>query len=256
MKVSSEIIISEIEKSSKKIIQRSNDYKRQLGSTIYFVSNKKLNHWSISKEIACYTFNVPIVTDAKIFFFDNGFINILVLDNEQLRASVIEAFLEWSKPFRDKIDIASKFYKDQDGDRKIQLLIPSEILENGSGTNSNKQNKSPENSNHKEGQEKYIYEYKYNFRNRKLINEAKEKWKTNCWVCDFNFYDKYGDWGKDYIEIHHLIPLNQGKRVTNVEDVRPVCSNCHQMIHKRKEMLTIQELKNIIKEVKNKKDKT
>ncbi|RZJ98982.1 MAG: restriction endonuclease, partial [Flavobacterium sp.] len=94
-------------------------------------------------------------------------------------------------------------------------------------------------------------EYRYNSRNRSLIERAKKRLGTNCCVCDFNFIDKYGDYGKDFVEIHHLIPISDGERKTDIEsDLRPVCSNCHRMLHRNKKMLTIQELKNIIEEVK------
>ncbi|HEY4617823.1 MAG TPA: HNH endonuclease [Flavobacterium sp.] len=85
------------------------------------------------------------------------------------------------------------------------------------------------------------------------MKDAKLKWKTDCWICGFNFTERYGNLGNDFIEIHHLIPISEGERETTIEDVRPVCSNCHRMIHKRKKMLTIQELKNIIEDIQKNK---
>ena len=29
----------------------------------------------------------------------------------------------------------------------------------------------------------------------------------SCKVCDFNFYDTYGEVGKDFIEVHHIMPI-------------------------------------------------
>ena len=48
-----------------------------------------------------------------------------------------------------------------------------------------------------------------------------------------NFEQVYGELGKDYIEVHHLHPVSQGERQVNpIEDLIPLCSNCHSMIHR------------------------
>jgi 5-methylcytosine-specific restriction enzyme A len=67
-----------------------------------------------------------------------------------------------------------------------------------------------------------------------------------CKCCGFDFEKKYGVWGKNYIEVHHVIPLNDGKqRATNPKtDLTVLCANCHRMIHRKKNItLTIDELK-------------
>ena len=71
----------------------------------------------------------------------------------------------------------------------------------------------------------------------------------NCSVCGFNFEDAYGSIGKKVIEVHHSIPVSQmekGHKVDPINELFPVCSNCHTMIHKRKIPYTIDELKRII----------
>lgn len=71
----------------------------------------------------------------------------------------------------------------------------------------------------------------------------------NCAVCDFNFEKVYGEVGKNFIHVHHLNQVADiGKEYTinPIEDLRPVCPNCHSMIHKKKEAYTIKEIKNFI----------
>jgi hypothetical protein len=71
----------------------------------------------------------------------------------------------------------------------------------------------------------------------------------NCVVCGFNFEKKYGEAGKDFIHVHHLTPLSDiGEKyeLNPVDDLRPVCPNCHAMIHKKKLLYSIEELKQII----------
>lgn len=71
-----------------------------------------------------------------------------------------------------------------------------------------------------------------------------------CKACGFKFEDTYGRRGKGFIEIHHKNPLyiNETEvRVNPRTDLVPVCSNCHRMIHrKRNEVLCIEQLIKII----------
>ncbi|HMJ48402.1 MAG TPA: HNH endonuclease [Ferruginibacter sp.] len=76
-----------------------------------------------------------------------------------------------------------------------------------------------------------------------------QHWKAVCAVCAFDFEEKYGDIGKGYIHVHHLIPVSQiGEtyEVDPINDLRPVCPNCHAMLHRQKETLRIDELKLMI----------
>jgi predicted HNH restriction endonuclease len=54
-----------------------------------------------------------------------------------------------------------------------------------------------------------------------------------CCVCGFDFEKTYGRLGKEFIEAHHVIPVSEGgQRETRITDLRPVCSNCHRMLHR------------------------
>ncbi|MDO4815024.1 MAG: HNH endonuclease [Bacillota bacterium] len=59
---------------------------------------------------------------------------------------------------------------------------------------------------------------------------------TTCFVCGMNFEKRYGEIGKDFIHIHHIIPLNEiGKEyvIDYKKDLIPVCPNCHAMLHRK-----------------------
>ena len=63
-------------------------------------------------------------------------------------------------------------------------------------------------------------------------------------VCGFNFEDRYGTHGKGFIHVHHLDPLAQGEReVVPERDLRPVCPNCHYMLHRNGKLLSPEVLK-------------
>lgn len=74
---------------------------------------------------------------------------------------------------------------------------------------------------------------------------------SKCIVCEFNFADKYGKVGDGYIHVHHIKPLSEISeryQIDPIQDLRPVCPNCHAMLHRNKPAFSIDELKNIIHE--------
>ncbi len=76
-----------------------------------------------------------------------------------------------------------------------------------------------------------------------------EHYGYSCSVCDFNFVSRYGKLGNNFIHVHHLTQVATiGKKysVDPIEDLRPVCPNCHAMLHKKNPPLTIEELKALI----------
>lgn len=78
-----------------------------------------------------------------------------------------------------------------------------------------------------------------------------DEYGYSCVVCGFNFENKYGSLGKDFIHVHHITPLSETdyeKPVDPIEDLRPVCPNCHAMLHRSSPILTINELKLIFSE--------
>ncbi|WP_312366063.1 HNH endonuclease [Ensifer sp.] len=71
----------------------------------------------------------------------------------------------------------------------------------------------------------------------------------SCKVCDVNFGNTYGALGEGYIHVHHIKPIHKcgGEYIVDpIEDLIPVCANCHAMLHRRSEPLTVDELKAIL----------
>ncbi len=68
---------------------------------------------------------------------------------------------------------------------------------------------------------------------------------TVCVVCGFDFESTYGRLGKGFIRVHHSNPLalTDGEyELDPVNDLRPVCPNCHAMLHRPEKLLSITEL--------------
>ncbi len=93
-----------------------------------------------------------------------------------------------------------------------------------------------------------VNSYERNLRARAKCLEAHG---YDCSVCGFNFEKHYGELGKDMIHVHHVKSLSSiGKeyRINPIEDLLPVCPNCHAMIHRNKNNpLSIDELREIVK---------
>lgn len=75
-----------------------------------------------------------------------------------------------------------------------------------------------------------------------------------CAACGINLSDVYGEIAQGYIHVHHLRQLseiNAEYQVDPIQDLRPLCPNCHAIIHLRNPPLTIEELKILINDKRN-----
>jgi HNH endonuclease len=92
-------------------------------------------------------------------------------------------------------------------------------------------------------------------RNQKLVTVAKATFIKKhghlfCEGCGFDFEACYGERGSGFIEAHHTVPISQltGATLTQVKDLRMLCSNCHRMVHVAAPWLTIAELTDTLAE--------
>ena len=103
-----------------------------------------------------------------------------------------------------------------------------------------------------EGAKKQITVNAYE-RNQKARQLCLQKYGYKCCVCGFDFEEFYGDIGIGYIEVHHIKPLNEISKeyiVDPVNDLRPICPNCHSMLHKAN--ITVENLKDIVEKKRRK----
>ena len=86
-------------------------------------------------------------------------------------------------------------------------------------------------------------------RDKKARTECIDHYGCRCVVCGFDFEKVYGPIGQNKIHVHHLRPLSeirQEYKIDPVRDLRPVCPNCHLIIHSKREPFTIDEVKEMI----------
>lgn len=72
---------------------------------------------------------------------------------------------------------------------------------------------------------------------------------SSCKVCDLNFTTNYGSIGTGFIHVHHITPVSEMHKeyeIDPVNDLVPVCPNCHSMLHRKTPPLTVAQLKKLM----------
>jgi 5-methylcytosine-specific restriction enzyme A len=67
-----------------------------------------------------------------------------------------------------------------------------------------------------------------------------------CAACEMTFGARYGDAVAHYIHVHHLRPLSEVRAehgVDPIEDLRPICPNCHAVAHSSRPPLAIAKIR-------------
>ncbi len=114
------------------------------------------------------------------------------------------------------------------------ILIPEEIV-------------NPKNYN--EGSVINIFVNKYE-RDKNARSACLQHYGYRCHVCEISLSEIYGNIALNFIHVHHLVSISTIAReytVNPIQDLRPVCPNCHAIIHHRNPPFTIDEIRNLIK---------
>ena len=101
-----------------------------------------------------------------------------------------------------------------------------------------------------EGAKKILIVNQYE-RNPEARRQCIEAHGCYCHVCGIDFAQKYGELGEGFIHVHHIVPLStigEDYVVDPVNDLIPVCPNCHAMLHRtiNDKILSIEQLRSII----------
>lgn len=74
-----------------------------------------------------------------------------------------------------------------------------------------------------------------------------------CQICGFDFEETYGAIGKGIIHVHHIKPLHEIEKeykLDPIEDLIPLCPNCHTVIHRKSPPYKIEEIKDKLEKSK------
>jgi len=83
-------------------------------------------------------------------------------------------------------------------------------------------------------------------RNPRAREACIRRYGLDCSVCGINFGKHYGDIGEGFIHVHHLLDLatiGEAYEVDPITDLRPVCPNCHAMLHTDRPPMAIEVLR-------------
>jgi 5-methylcytosine-specific restriction enzyme A len=92
-----------------------------------------------------------------------------------------------------------------------------------------------------------VSRYERNFLARK---KCLEHHGYQCAGCNMEFGAVYGGWAAGFMHVHHIKPMHELKReytIDPIDDLIPLCPNCHAVVHLSKPVLTIPELKKLLK---------
>lgn len=95
-----------------------------------------------------------------------------------------------------------------------------------------------------------VNRYERNPENRRICIEHHG---VKCLVCGFDFENLYGEMGRGFIHVHHIVPLStigHSYVIDPITELIPVCPNCHAMLHKihNGEYLSVKQLKSLIED--------
>ena len=108
---------------------------------------------------------------------------------------------------------------------------------NGKMSKSKPESQTPKFRNESEGERKHITkEMDVIRRNPQLRQQCIDRYGYQCQCCGMDFAEMYGEeLGANFIEVHQLKPIStfetEGIPKDFVENLVPLCSNCHSMIH-------------------------
>ena len=86
-------------------------------------------------------------------------------------------------------------------------------------------------------------------RNDAARKKCIQHYGLRCFICDFDFQENYGDVGLGFIHVHHLqavSAINEEYELDPINDLRPVCPNCHAIMHRRNPPYTLEEMERIL----------
>ena len=86
-------------------------------------------------------------------------------------------------------------------------------------------------------------------RNKDARDQCIRHFGHRCQICELDFGEIYGAVGSGFIHVHHLIPIANiadEYEVDPINDLLPVCPNCHAMLHRGTKLLSPAELREIL----------
>jgi hypothetical protein len=82
-------------------------------------------------------------------------------------------------------------------------------------------------------------------RDRRARQMCIDEYGRRCFICSFSFEERYGKVAERIIHVHHLRELSKIRKeyaVDPIKDLRPVCPNCHAVLHSNTPAYSIEQV--------------
>jgi len=155
---------------------------------------------------------------------DDGLRTVLLRHCDEEDAHRIERFFSSPPAIREREDVG----------RPVVIALPGEVEFPGGFI---------------EGTTRRVFVNAYE-RNPRARAACIAHYRPVCMVCECDFGAMYGEIAEGFVHVHHLKPLSEiGEEyvVDPIKDLRPVCPNCHAVIHLRGECRTINEVRELLR---------
>jgi HNH endonuclease len=122
-------------------------------------------------------------------------------------------------------------------DRQEDITLPEEV---------------PSGSTYTEGSVQRILVNRYE-RDSRARDDCIRHHGTTCNLCRFDFVAEYGEVMAGFIHVHHLKPLSSigsDYKIDPIQDLRPVCPNCHAVLHRREPPYSLEVVQQFLQHAK------
>ncbi len=139
-------------------------------------------------------------------------------------------------------------YRTKHGEIRDHYVIPDNILKSRLTSSTMTHSEVRIGSRYREGDVSQISVNRYE-RDPRARARCIEIHGTRCVLCQFDFGKVYGQALADFIHVHHLTPISELGEEYEVDpqtDLRPLCPNCHAVVHKRRPPFSLAEVERML----------
>ena len=241
----------------KKIVNDIYEFRKTNNLPTYVSTNEAEHKWNQEKRQIREL--MVILSKTELFTMEGG---AIVLDKKGFNARDKELFHEivsynrfWRTSKVDMKEITESYESYMDIDYDIYLQVTKTYGKSVTPCGTFYPDSDVSDA-HYEGAKKRVYVNRYE-RDPKAREDCIKYYGCTCQVCGMDFAKKYGELGDGFIHVHHVVPIHEiGEEyeLNPVEDLIPVCPNCHAMLHRKLngEKVDVEKLKEIIEKNRDK----
>ena len=229
--------------------RQSNNF--AVGDIVFIYKMFPKSQISYRMEVTAIDLNIDEATDKEVFWKDKSLFYDGFGTHKYVRFSLLVEYPDGMFGL-EELRSHGLIWKTQSvkecTNERLLAYLNGEITEDGSEKDSSGTDSLGEPGTFTEGELHEVVCNQYE-RNRKAREACITLKGYRCAVCGMDFESLYGEIGRGFIHVHHLIPISsigESYDVNPATDLVPVCPNCHNILHKKEPPYTIEELKGML----------